>query len=417
MRERGGGIPQIVVVDDDPNALDRVARLVERRFGADYAVTAVRTAERALELVTEIEAGSDDVCMILAGYRMPETSGIELLRRCATIAPDARRVVLVGFGELNVARKEILKAAAIGEVDTYLQAPMVEPDEAFYRNVAALLEEWHRIHRPQFEQVRVVGDRWDANVHRIVDSLERSSIHVGFYDAATDAGRELLTAAAVDGELPIVMTWDGRWVSRPSQAQLADLLGVNDDPRGRTFDVIIVGAGPAGLAAAVYAASEGLHVLVVETEALGGQASTSSLIRNYLGFPRGLTGSDLTTRAYWQSWFFGAEFFFGRAAVSLRRNGDVYEMTLDDETVVRGKTVVLTSGVAYRRLGIESIEQFVGRGVFYGAPVTEAAGLLGDHVVVVGGGNSSAQSALYLARYASQVTLIVRRAQLDEMSA
>jgi thioredoxin reductase (NADPH) len=255
-------------------------------------------------------------------------------------------------------------------------------------------------------------------VIRLRDALERSGIPVGFYPLEGEAGRALLEGAGMaDQPLPVVVTADGRAVSRPSNSQVAELLHVNVDPTGHDYDVAIVGAGPSGLAAAVYAASEGLDVLVVDNDALGGQASTSTAIRNYLGFPRGVSGSELAVRAYWQAWFFGARFLIGREVRGLDRHGDWRTLALDDGSVVRARAVVLALGVAYRRLGLESVEQFVGRGVFYGAPVTEAPAMAGEPAVVIGGGNSSAQSALFLAGFASHVSLIVRRPQLDEMSA
>jgi thioredoxin reductase (NADPH) len=336
--------------------------------------------------------------------------------RSAELAPEAKRAVLLGPGELNATREDLLRSAALGDIETYLSKPTRQPDEPFYRAVGRFIEDWDRLNRPQFELIRLIGDPWDPGVLRIRDAMYRSGLPTGFYAADSDAGRALLEQAGTAGPLPVVVTFDGRVLTEPTGAQIAALLGVNVDPSGHNFDVIVVGAGPAGLAAAVYAASEGLHVLIVETEALGGQASTSSLIRNYLGFPRGLSGVDLTTRAYWQAWFFGARFILGRNAAGLRADGDLRVLLLDDGTQARARAIVLASGVSYRRVGIESIERFVGRGVFYGAPVTQAPGIADQPVLVVGGGNSSAQAALFLARYASRVTLVVRNPGLEDMS-
>jgi len=244
----------------------------------------------------------------------------------------------------------------------------------------------------------------------------RSGVETAFFDFDSDAGRDALAAAGLDASRPVAIMFDGRVIFEPSATKLAQAIGANDDPGDREYDLVIVGSGPAGLAAAVYGASEGLSVMVVEQEALGGQASTSTMIRNYLGFPRGLTGADLATRAYWQAWFFGAQYMFGRSVSDIQTADGHKNLTLDDGSAVRGRAVVLASGVAYRRIGIDRLEQLVGRGCFYGSPVTAAPGVAGHEVVVVGGGNSSAQTALYLSRFATKVTLVARRGQLDEMS-
>ena len=406
----------IVVVDDDAASLSALESALSRRFSADYAIVVEQSAATALERLRGMCAAGTQVAVVLADQFMPEMSGIDFLVASGDIASDAKRAVLLGPGELNGTREQLLRSASIGEIETYLSKPTRQPDEPFYRAVGRFIEDWDRLHRPQFEVIRIVGDEWDPAVHRIRDALYRSGVPAGFYGADSDAGRALTKQAGMAGPLPLIVTFDGRALARPSAADVAELLGVNIDPTGHEFDVIVVGAGPAGLAAGVYATSEGLDVLIVETEALGGQASTSNLIRNYLGFPRGLAGADLATRAYWQAWFFGARFLFGHRAVGLRAEGAWRVLVLDDGTEVRGRAVVLASGVSYRRLELENVQRFVGRGVFYGAPVTEAPGLAGQQVVVVGGGNSSAQSALFLSRYAANVTLVVRRAELDEMS-
>lgn len=409
-------LASIVLVDDRPVDLSSVQRLLERRFGADYLIVAESSPVVALQRIQAICDDGADVCLILAGERMAEMSGCHFLALSKRIQPRAKRVVLIAHGELAQSREDILRAAAVEEIDTFVAKPVRNPDEAFYRAISQFIDEWDREHRPQFEEVRIVGEPWDPDVNRLRDDLYRSGVHAGFYDAASDAGRALLEEAGVSGPLPVVIRFDGTALCRPTNKEVADLLHVNEDPTGLEFDVTVVGAGPAGLAAAVYAASEGLDVLVIDGEALGGQASTSTSIRNYLGFPRGVSGSELAARAYRQAWFFGARYLIGRDVVALREDGDWRTLVLADGVEVRTKTVVLAAGVSYRRLGVESVERFVGRGVFYGAPVTEAPAMAGEHVLVVGGGNSSAQSALFLAGFARSVTLVVRRSELDEMS-
>jgi thioredoxin reductase (NADPH) len=405
-------------VDDERETLERIERLLTRRLGADYEIVVDSSPARALAHLQERCNAEADVAVILAAHGMREMRGTEFLARAQRLYPHAKRAVMIGIAEMGAARDDILRAAAVGEIDTYVGVPSREPDEAFYRAVAQFLDVWDRAHRPQFETLRIVGDAWDPHVIQLRDALERSGVPAGLYLPEEAGGRQLLEEAGMaDQPLPVVITADGRAVSRPSNSQVAELMHVNVDPTGHDYDVAIVGAGPAGLAAAVYAASEGLDVLVIDNEALGGQASTSTAIRNYLGFPRGVSGSELAVRAYWQAWFFGARFLIGREVRRLSGDGDWRTLALDDGSIVRARSVVLASGVAYRRLGLESVEQFVGRGVFYGAPVTEGPAMAGERVLVIGGGNSSAQTALFLAGFAAHVSLIVRRAQLDEMSA
>ena len=243
-----------------------------------------------------------------------------------------------------------------------------------------------------------------------------SGVPTQFHDADSPEGRRLLASAGELNPLPLAILHTGPALARPTPAQLAEALGVNTDPSSELFDVTVVGSGPAGLAAAVYAASEGLRVLVVESEALGGQAGTSSLIRNYLGFPRGLAGADLTNRAYRQAWLLGARFLIGRTANGLLARGDALRLVLDDGSEVRSLSIILSVGVSYRRIGIDSLEDFVGRGVFYGAGVTEAPGMADEEVYVVGGANSAGQAALHLGRFAARVTILVRGSSLSEMS-
>ena len=411
-----GAAATILVVDDQPETRARLVGMLERRFGADYDVVAADSGPAALTALDGCIERQADVALVLARLGMADMNGIDCLARSFATVPDARRVLMIGWRELAPAREEILRAAAGGMIDTYLPMPERTRDEQFFRAIGQFIEDWDREHRPQTEILRVVGDPWDPHTQGLRDALQRSSIDHGFYEADSERGRALLLEAGVDAPLPVVISFDGRVLAGPTTAQVAELLEVTTDPAGHEYDVAIVGAGPAGLAAAVYATSEGLDTIVIENEALGGQASTSSMIRNYLGFPRGVSGAELATRAYTQAWFFGAQFVIGREATALRRGADHIALALGDGGEVVTRAVVLASGVAYRRLGVDSVERLVGRGVFYGAPVTEAWAVVNGHAVVVGGGNSSAQSALYLSRLADRVTLVVRHPALDEMS-
>jgi thioredoxin reductase (NADPH) len=407
----------IIAIDEDAESLMRVERLLTRRLGSDYEIVSSGTAGTGSQRLAQLHDDGREVALILAAQSMTGMSGTELLAGARTLYPRAKRALLIRFLDLTPHREEILRAAAVGEIDTYVVKPARDMDEAFFRVIVQFIDEWDREQRPQVDDLRIIGEEWDPAVSQLRDALQRSGVFAGFYQHDTDAARRILADAGVspDAEFPVVLV-DGHALVRPTRAQVAELLQVNIDPTGREFDVVVVGAGPGGLAAAVYAASEGLDVLVVDNEALGGQASTSTSIRNYLGFPRGISGSELTTRAYWQAWFFGAAFLIGRQVSSLSTEDGWRILALDDGTRVKTRALVLASGVAYRRLGIESVERFVGSGIFYGAPISEAPAMARGHVIVVGGGNSSAQSALFLARFARSVTLVVRGTALDEMS-
>jgi thioredoxin reductase (NADPH) len=351
---------------------------------------------------------------VLAAQWRSQTTGTELLARVREFDRTARRAVLAGWGD-QATWQSILQATALGHIDTYVPKPVTVPDERFHRPVTELLEEWTRSHPPSFEAVRVVGEEWSARSHEIRDLLSRNGIPFGFYPADAERGRALLEqAGATAAALPVVVMFDGQVMENPSNADVGEVLGLKTSPGAGMYDIAVIGAGPAGLAAAVYAASEGLSTALLEPEAIGGQAGTSSHIRNYLGFPTGVSGEDLAVRAYTQAWYFGAEYIYGSPATGLRTQGAERVVTVAGGREVRSRAVVIATGVSYRRLGIPSLDSLTGAGVFHGAATSEARAVTDQEVFVVGGANSAGQAAVHLARYAAKVTMLVRGRSLAE---
>ena len=403
----------LVAVDDDTDALGRVAEELRRRYGADYRVECASSPNAALELLEEMRAAGQPVALVLAAQWMAEMNGPELLARVRDLHPLARRAVLIpwgGWGHRPTA-DAVMRAMALGHIDYYVLKPSHSPDEYFHRTVCEYLHEWSRMGMVRTQEIAVVAARRSPRTHEMRSSLARNGVPHRFHEPDSDEGRRLLEACGVEFTgVPVVRLVDGRVLVDPSAAELADAYGVSteiDDVRD--FDVVVVGAGPGGLAAAVYAASEGLSTLVVEREAIGGQAGSSSLIRNYLGFSRGVTGAELAQRAYQQAWIFGTRFVLMRDVLRLRSEEDGrHVLEISGEGEVTARAVVLATGVSYRRLSAPGLDELDGAGVYYGASVAEASGLAGEEVYVVGGGNSAGQAAMHLSRFARRVAMLVR---------
>jgi thioredoxin reductase (NADPH) len=404
--------PVLLAVDDDPAALGVLRRELGKRYGADYRVICHGDAEAGLRDLQQVQADGGQVALVLADQWMPTMTGVAFLTRAHRLHPTAQRALLIDWGDRSTA-EPILQAATFGQIDDWIDKPTQPGDERFHQAISGFLYEWARLHGPRFQAVRVVGDQWSARSHELRDLLSRNSIPFGFYPVDSPQGQRLLGAAgASGGQLPVVVLFDGRVLVDPSNAAVAEALGVRTRPGATTYDLTVVGAGPAGLAAAVSAASEGLRTTVLEHEAIGGQAASSSKIRNYLGFPRGLSGAELAQRAYEQAWLLRADFVYGPSAVGLRTAGPDRVVRLRDGSQAASRAVVLATGVSYRRLGVPGLEALVGAGVFYGAAASEAQAMQGQEVFVVGGANSAGQAAVHLARYASHVTLLVRGSSL-----
>ena len=405
MPARKDACPVIFVVDDDQDVLWRLGAEIAGRYGADYEVQWFTSAGEALERLAHEE---EPVALVIADQWMPEMSGVEFLTRAHDLHPHAKRVLLVDFSDA-FSGPPMLQAMALGRIDDYILKPWVPADDMLHPLVTDLLSDWTRATRGRVPMVTIVGEAREARSHELRDLLDRNSIPYAFVGRDSPDSQWLLEKHRCEElGLPAVILADGRVLTKPTNVEMAQALGVRTTAPEDVFDLAIVGAGPGGLAAAVYAASEGLRVVVIESQAIGGQAGTSSLIRNYLGFPRGLSGTRLAERAYRQAWFFGTEFVFMQEAESLCAEGDLRVVRLSDGSHVSARAVVLATGVSYRRLNVPGIDTLIGVGVFYGAATAEAHAMRDQDVYVVGAGNSAGQTAVHLAKYARSVTMLVR---------
>jgi thioredoxin reductase (NADPH) len=412
-----GNAPVLLVVDDDPRTRGFVEAELDKRYGSDYQVLVAGSAQEALRLLAALRDDGRPVAIVLAEHWMADTTGTELLGRVREFHRTAQRVLLVDWGDQRTP-EPIVQAIGLGRIDAYVPRPTTVPDEAFHRAITELLEERARSLRPSFQAVRVVGERLSARSHEIRDLLGRNVIPSGFYPADSEDGRALLDhAGAAAATLPVIILFNGRVLENPSNVEVAEALGISTRPASGRYDLAVIGAGPAGLAAAVYGASEGLSTLLLEPEAIGGQAGTSSRIRNYLGFPNGVSGEDLAVRAFTQAWNFGAEYVYGNPATGLRAEGTERVVTVAGGSEIRSRAVVVATGMSYRRLGIPALEALTNVGVFYGAATSEAKAMKDREVFVVGGANSAGQAAVHLAGYAAKVTMLIRgRSLADSMS-
>lgn len=413
--------PVIVAVDPDGNAIRRIADEL-RRYERDYRIVCEPSVEEALGRLEAMQSAGDRVAVVLAARGEDRLRGEALLERVNDLHPNAKRGLLIEFGAWGDEETAVVirEAMSRGHIDYYVLKPWSEPDELFHRTVCEFLHEWSRGSAQGRRELTVVADRFSPRGFELRNLLARNGVPHAFHANDSAEGRRLLAVCGrEESSEPIVLLPDNQVLVDPSNQDLAEGYGVRTrlEQDSGPFDVVVVGAGPAGLAAAVYASSEGLRTLVVERESIGGQAGSSARIRNYLGFQRGIAGGELATRAYQQAWVFGTDFLLMREVAALQTNGRRHAIMVSDGSEIEARTVVLATGVAYRRIGTRALDDFVGRGVFYGFSSSDAHQLAGGRVFVVGAGNSGGQAAVHLSRYAAEVTLVCRRPSLaDNMS-
>jgi thioredoxin reductase (NADPH) len=410
--------PVMLVVGGDLQDVTTTATALDRRYGHDYRVATAGSAAAALAELRAMAHRGEQVALVATDLHLPDADGVDVLEQATAVHPGVARVLLfemddthtrIPFRELP----ELQRASALGRIDVWMVKGWVDPEEWLYPQVQEALSAWSRAHRPGHVVYRLIGEPWDPRSHDLRDGLTVNGVPFTFHPLHSDTGRQLVAEHHVDpGRLPAALRHDGTVLQDPSMTELAHSHGILVRPTSGCYDLAVLGAGPAGLAAAVYGASEGLRTLVLEARAIGGQAGTSSMIRNYLGFPRGIGGGELAHLAWQQATLLGAEFVFTRRVTALETDGDQHALVLDDGSRVVADSVIVTTGVTYRRLGIPELDRLIGAGVFYGAAGVMAPATAGEDVYVVGGANSAGQAALHLARYAARVVLLLRGSSL-----
>jgi thioredoxin reductase (NADPH) len=398
--------PIILTVDDDAQVLSAITRDLRREFRQDYRILSVGSGPEALATLTELRARAEPLALVLADQRMPEVEGVEVLTRARDLFPEAKRVLLTAYADTTAAIKAINSA----QLDYYLLKPWDPPEQLLYPTLHDLLASWQASYRPAFAGLRLIGFQWSPLSHELKDFLSGYMVGYQWLDYEKDAEAKVLLEANgfQADDLPVVICPDGKAIAKPDKIELAKHLGLLVDAQQELYDVVVIGAGPAGLAAAVYGASEGLKTLIIERQTPGGQAGSSSRIENYLGFPTGLSGAELAHRAWTQATRLGAEFMAPQEVVSMCIQDGYKVLTLSDKKEIKARAVVLTTGVSYRTLNAPGLDRLSGAGVYYGAARTEARSCSAQPVYIIGGGNSAGQAAMYLSTYASRVFIVIR---------
>lgn len=407
--------PIILTVDDDAEVLQAIARDVRHGFGDRFRVIRAESGSRALDVLRKVKLADDAVALMLVDQRMPELTGVDLLAKARPLFPDAKRVLLTAYADTDAA------ISAINDIhlDYYLVKPWDPPEQRLYPVLDDLLDDWVADYHPEFDGIRVIGHRWSPESHTVRDFLARNQLPFQWFDLASDpkANQLLELVGGEEAGCPVLIFPDGSVLRNPTLEDIAERMGLRGHVEVPLYDLIIVGGGPAGLAAAVYGASEGLKTVIIEREAAGGQAGMSSRIENYLGFPNGLSGGDLARRAMTQARRLGTDMLLTQEAVGLKDLHGSIGVTLADGTGLQGHNVVIATGVSYRTMDVPGVAEMAGRGVYHGAGMSEASAIKGEDVFIVGGANSAGQAAIYFSGFARSVTMLVRGNGLsDSMS-
>ncbi|TKK72042.1 response regulator [Ilyomonas limi] len=408
-------LPYIIIVDDDIQVLRAIQRDIRNEYRGDYKVAATESANEVMELVKELKLKNEVVALFIADQRMPEMEGVTLLEKAAEIYPDAKKVLLTAYSDIDAA----IKAINTVKLDYYLLKPWHPPEEKLFPVVNDLLDEWHALYKPDSEAIRIIGFQWSPKSHRLKEFLSGNLVPYIWLDIEndTEAEKYLISANVSRSVLPLVILKDGSVLADPSLSDLAAGVGLHQKAEKEMYDVLIIGAGPAGLAASVYGSCEGLKTVLVERSNPGGQASSSARIENYLGFPTGLSGAELSRRAITQTLRFGTEMLTPQEVKSITLKDGYKITTLMDGSEIYSKTVVIATGVSYKKLEIPGLEKFTGAGVYYGAAAVEAHACRNEDIYIVGGGNSACQAALYMSKFAKAVNIIIRRDSLSLVAA
>ena len=400
--------PAIITIDDDPEVLRAIARDLRQQYGDRFRIVRANSGASAIEALEQLKLRNETVALFLSDQRMPEMSGVEFIEQASEMFPEAKRVLLTAYADTDAAIRAINSA----RLDYYLLKPWDPPEEQLYPVLDDLLDDWLSIYRPAFEGIRVIGDRWSPCSHNIKDFLARNQIPYQWLDVEQEAEAQHLidyvSKGAEKPTLPLVLLGNGEQLQQPTNIELAEKIGLQTQAEKPFYDLAIIGGGPAGLAAAVYGASEGLSTVMIEKQAPGGQAGSSSRIENYLGFPVGLSGGDLARRGVTQAKRFGVEILTPQEAVKVETKDYYRIVTLADGSEITCHALLLATGVSWRRLNIPGCERLTGRGIYYGAAKTEAIACQDEHIYLIGGANSAGQAAMYFSSYASKVTMLVR---------
>jgi thioredoxin reductase (NADPH) len=404
--------PVIWTVDDDPDVLRAVERDLRRHYGDRYRVISADSGLSALEATKQLKLRNEPVALFLVDQRMPRMSGVEFLEKAIDLYPNAKRALLTAYADTDAAIRAINNA----HIDHYLMKPWDPPEERLYGVVDDMLDDWQASYHPTFEGVRVIGNQWSQHSTEVRDFLGRNFVPHQWLNVETDeAAKQLLTTTGTDASsLPLVVFPDGSFLGKPATSEVARKLGLKTKAEFPFYDLIVVGAGPAGLAAAVYGAADGLRTLLVEREAPGGQAGRSSRIENYLGFPMGLSGNDLARRAVAQARRFGVEILTPQEVSKVRVEGPSRVLTLSDGAEIGSRALLIATGIAFRKLEVPGLDRLTGSGVYYYAPMSEAFSYRDGNIYIVGGANSAGQAAMYFSKFARHVTMLVRGESLSD---